>query len=159
MSKPLPYGPTDDKAALSYIREALSLSQRGNWEALLADDRVLQTYRALKAFDAKAGERSVRERDAIKLAEHQRYAGLITAAEYADHYRQFTTWRKRASRFNTVLHQYLDLRPPTASAKSTTTASRTRCGPRCWPWRSPSTTTARLTPERNPWPTPPSGLA
>ncbi|ANN21171.1 hypothetical protein SD37_40040 [Amycolatopsis orientalis] len=63
----------------------------------------------LKSLDARAAERSVRERDAIKLAEHQRDAGLITHAEYADHYRQFTTWRKRASRFNTVLHQYLDL--------------------------------------------------
>ncbi|WP_414942016.1 hypothetical protein [Amycolatopsis sp. cmx-11-51] len=43
------------------------------------------------------------------MTRHQRHAGLITAAEYADHYRQFTTWRNRASRFNTVLHQYLDL--------------------------------------------------
>ncbi|MEC3974903.1 hypothetical protein [Amycolatopsis sp. H20-H5] len=87
----------------------MALSHRGNWEALLADGRVSQTYRALTTLVASSGRRSVRRRDGIRLAECQRDAGLLTAVEYAERYREYTHWRERANLFNTVLHQYLDM--------------------------------------------------
>ncbi|MFI7676349.1 hypothetical protein [Actinophytocola sp. NPDC049390] len=105
----LPYGPDDDTAAEIYVREALRRSQRGNWSALLADDRVLQTYRVLRLIESGAVQKHVHHHDAIKCAEIDRDAGLISAARYAEMYREFADWRKRAVLFDSVLRQYLDM--------------------------------------------------
>ncbi|MFC9250383.1 hypothetical protein [Amycolatopsis thailandensis] len=107
MPNPLPYDLTNDEAAEHYIRDAFRPHHRGRWDALLADDRVSQTYRVLKIIEANAAHGSTLRRDKIKLAEKQRDAGLMTALEYASQYREFIAWRERASLFNIVLHQHL----------------------------------------------------
>ncbi len=107
MPIPLPYDLTNDTAAVDYVRQALTPSHSGRWEALLADDRVSQTYRVLKIIQAHADHTATCRRDQIRLAENQRDAGLMTPTEYATRYREFTAWRERASLYNTVLHQYL----------------------------------------------------
>ena len=109
MRKPLPYGPDDDPAAEIYVREALRRSQRGNWLALLADDRVVQTYRVLRRIESGATQTRVHHREAIKSAEADRDAGLISAARYAEKYREYAQWRERSLVFDGVLRQYLDL--------------------------------------------------
>ncbi|OXM42798.1 hypothetical protein [Amycolatopsis alba] len=107
MPNPLPYDLTNDDDAEHYIREALTPSHRGRWDALLADDHVTQTYRVLKIIEANANHGATLRRDKIKLAEKQHRAGLMTALEHATQYRDFIAWRERASLFNTVLHQHL----------------------------------------------------
>ncbi|MGY6651411.1 hypothetical protein ACXIZN_04520 [Amycolatopsis sp. TRM77291] len=109
MPNSLPYDPTDDEDAEHYIREALTPSHRGRWEALLADDRVSQTYRVLKTIEAQASHTATCRRDQIKLAEKQHDAGLMTAVEHTSQYREFIAWRERASLFHIVVHQYLAL--------------------------------------------------
>lgn len=109
MRKPLPYGPDDDTAAEIYVREALRRSQRGNWPALLADNRVVQTYRVLRRIESGAIQTRVHHYEAIRSAEADRDAGLISAAEYAEKYREYTEWRQRSVGFDSVLRQYLDM--------------------------------------------------
>ncbi|MFE6611496.1 hypothetical protein [Amycolatopsis sp. NPDC057786] len=109
MPNSLPYDVANDEDAEHYIREALTPSHRGRWEALLADDRISQTYRVLKTIEAQASHTASCRRDQMKLAEKQHDAGLMTAVEHACQYREFIAWRERASRFNIVLHQYLAL--------------------------------------------------
>lgn len=109
MHKPLPYSPDDDTAAETYVREAMRRSQRGNWLALLADDRVVQTYRALRRIESGAIQICVHHREAIESAEADRDAGLISAAEYAEKYREYAEWRQRSVGFDSVLRQYLDM--------------------------------------------------
>ncbi len=52
--KLLPYDVDEDDAAEQYVREALRRSQRGNWKALIAEDHVMLTYRALCRIEAGA---------------------------------------------------------------------------------------------------------
>lgn len=109
MRKPLPYGPDDDTAAEIYVREALRRSQRGNWPALLASNRVVQTYRVLRRIESGAVQTRVHHYEAIRSAEADRDADLISAAEYAEKYREYTEWRQRSVGFHSVLRQYLDM--------------------------------------------------
>ncbi|MFD5089813.1 hypothetical protein ACFWMR_04390 [Amycolatopsis thailandensis] len=109
MPNPLPYDLTNDEAAEHYIRDAFRPHHRGRWDALLADDRVTQTYRVLKNIEANADHAATLRRDQIKLAEKQRDAGLMTPVEHTLRYRDFVAWRERASLFGTALHQYLAL--------------------------------------------------
>jgi hypothetical protein len=109
MLKPLPYNPDDDTAAEVYVRESLRRSARGNWTALLADDRVVQTYRVLRRIEAVAVQNHVHHREAIKSAKADRDAGLISMECYAEKYQQYAVWRERAVAFDGVLRQYLDM--------------------------------------------------
>lgn len=109
MTKLLPYGVDDDEAAERYVREALRRSQRGNWNALTTDDRIMQTYRVLKRIESSAARNHIRQREAVRLAEVDRDAGLISEEKFAETYRDFVTWRGRAVGFDGVLRQYLDI--------------------------------------------------
>ncbi|ANZ36024.1 hypothetical protein BBK82_08025 [Lentzea guizhouensis] len=109
MRKPFPYSLDDDTAAETYVREALRRSQRGNWPALLADDRAVQTYRVLRRIESGAVQTRVHHREAIKQAEADRDADLISAAQYAEKYREYGQWRERSVVFDAVLRQYLDM--------------------------------------------------
>lgn len=92
MPKLLPYDADDDEAAEQYVREALRRSQRGNWTALLADDRVVQTYRVLRRIEAGAAQAHIRHREAIRQAEIDRESGLISDVEFAGNYRNVVGW-------------------------------------------------------------------
>ncbi|MCP2243514.1 hypothetical protein [Lentzea aerocolonigenes] len=109
MRKHLPYSLDDDNAAETYVRTALRLSQRGNWTALLASKRVVQTYRMLRRIESGALQIRVHHYEAIESAEADRDAGLISAADYAEKYREYAEWRQRAVGFDSVLRQYLDM--------------------------------------------------
>lgn len=109
MRKPLPYSPDDDIAAVTYVREALRRSPHGNWPALLANSRVVQTYRVLRRIESGAIQTRVHHYEAIRSAEADRDARLISAAEYAEKYREYTEWRQRSVVFDSVLRQYLDM--------------------------------------------------
>ncbi|MGW5051470.1 hypothetical protein [Actinokineospora sp. NPDC004072] len=109
MPKLLPYDVDDDEVAEQYVREALRRSQRGNWTALLADDRVMQTYRVLRRIEVGAAQAHIRHREAIRQAEIDRDAGMISDEEFAENYRAFADWRQRAAVFDGILRQYLDM--------------------------------------------------
>lgn len=109
MVKSLPYGPDDDTAAEVYVRESLRRSGRGNWPALLTDERVVQTYRVLRRIQSAAIQNHVHHRGAFTSAEADRDAGVISAECYAEKYRQYADWRERAAAFDGVLRQYLDM--------------------------------------------------
>ncbi|MET8757580.1 hypothetical protein [Lentzea sp. NPDC004782] len=109
MRKHLPYSLDDDTAAEKYVRTALRLSQRGNWTALLASNRVVQTYRMLRRIESGALQIRVHHYEAIESAEADRDAGLISAANYAEKYREYAEWRQRSVGFDSVLRQYLDM--------------------------------------------------
>lgn len=109
MRKPLPYGPDDDTVAEIYVREALRRSQHGNWPSLLADDRVVQTYRVLRRLESATVTIRVRHREAIKSAQADREACLISATRYAEKYQEYAQWRERSAVFDGVLRQYLDI--------------------------------------------------
>jgi hypothetical protein len=107
--KPLPYGPGDDSSAEEYVRQILRRPGPVDWSALLAGDRVVQTYRVLRRIESRAAQIRVRHRETVALAGADRDAGRITAAQYADRYREYTAWRERAAVFDRVVQQYLDM--------------------------------------------------
>ncbi|WP_409495992.1 hypothetical protein [Amycolatopsis sp. cmx-11-12] len=109
MPKLLSYDVDDDEAAEQYVRGALRRSQRSNWKALIADDRIMQTYRALCRIEARAAQAHIRHREAIRQAEIDRDAGLISDIEFAEEYGSFVNWRQRASVFDGILRQYRDM--------------------------------------------------
>lgn len=109
MATSLPYGPDDDNAAERYIREALRRAHRGNWTALAADERVLQTYHVMRRMELSAASSHIRHREELRLSRTRRDEGLISAEEHAKDYEAFNDWRGRAVLFDGVLRQYLDM--------------------------------------------------
>ena len=109
MPRRLPYAANDDRTAVRYVREALRRSDRGNWAGLLADDRIMQTYRVLRQLESNAAKSHIQHRDAIRQAEADRDAGLLSHEKYAEEHRDFVDWRLRAAVFDGVLRQYLDM--------------------------------------------------
>lgn len=107
----LPYDADDDEAAEQYVREALRRSQRGNWTALLADNRVMQTYRVLRRIEAGAAQAHIRHRESIRQAEIDRDAGVISDEEFAENYRDFAGWRRRAAVFDGFCGSTWDMAP------------------------------------------------
>lgn len=109
MTQRLPYDIDDDEAAEQYVREALRRSQRGNWTALLAEDRALQTHRVLRRIEARAAQKHARHHEAIEQARLDLDAREITDEQFAEKNQAFTDWRQRAATFDAIIQQYLDM--------------------------------------------------